>query len=91
MHIAAGAKAGITMGGAGVIIGSKEDIFLQNGKHPPSSSIETPFPCLYNLPWVLGSYTDIHLLQYMYSRQSRYAEREKASQLMTTGGAFCSL
>ena len=36
---------------------------------PPSSSIETPFPCLYTVLWVLGSCTDRQLLKYIYTIQ----------------------
>ena len=58
---------------------------------PPSSSIATPFPCLYNSTvgfWQLYRQTSAAV----YSRQSSYTDREKSSQLMTRGGGclcFC--
>ena len=58
--------------------------------HPPSSSIETPFPFLYTCTvgsWQLYRQTATAV----YSRQSSYTDREKASQLMTTGGAYMLL
>ena len=51
----------------------------------PYSSIGTPrrhqlrrlFPVCITVLWVLGSYTDKQLLQYMYSRQSSYTQTWK--------------
>ena len=49
---------------------------------PRSSSMETAFPCLYNCTVQLYRQTATAV----YSRQSGYTDREKSSQLMTTGG-----
>ena len=53
-------------------------------RYPPSSSIVTPFPCLYKC--TVGSWQLYrHQLSCytLYSRQSSYTDREKSSYLMT--------
>ena len=70
------------------ILYSKEDISLycrSIGTVHPSSSTETPFPCLHNFTegsWRLYRQTAI----VVYSRQSSYTDREYSSQLTTRGG-----
>ena len=70
------------------IVLDKEDKSLQKHRqcrHPLSSSIETPFPCLYNCTvgsWQLYRQTATA----KYSRQSSCTDREKSSQLLTTSG-----
>ena len=52
-------------------------ISLLKHRHPPSSSIETPFPCLYNCTvgsWQLYRQTATTV----YCRQSSYTDREKS-------------
>ena len=76
------------------IVLDKEDKSLQKHRqcrHPLSSSIETPFPCLYNCTvgsWQLYRQTATA----KYSRQSSCTDREKSSQLLTTrgGGIYAS-
>ena len=61
----------------------------------PSSSSETPFPCLYCLTvlWVLGSYTDRQLLQYTIHTADRAVIQTGKSSLNWWGrwGAWASI
>ena len=58
-------------------------------RHPPSSSIETTFPCLYNCS-VCCILQQLSVCITAKNPQYRYTDREKESQLMMTGGAYTS-
>ena len=65
-------------------------ISLENRRHPPSSSIETPFPCVYNCTvlWVVDSYTDRQLLQYTVQTTEQLYRHWKFVSIYDDGGGI---